>query len=57
MLSKGIHELSEENCLEYFTVVRDIIELILDEREFDRQRRDKKKQAQDKLSQMLSKVK
>lgn len=57
VLSKGIHELSEENCLEYFTVVREIIELILDEREFDRQRREKKKQAQNKLSQIVSEVK
>lgn len=31
ILSKGIHELSEEECLGYFDVMRNSIELILDE--------------------------
>jgi len=38
VLSKGIHELSEDECLEYFSVVREIIELILDEFEFARKK-------------------
>lgn len=32
ILSKGIHELSEEDCLEYFEPVKVAIELILDEK-------------------------
>ena len=32
ILSKGIHELSEEECLEYFPVTKFAIELILDEK-------------------------
>ena len=31
ILSKGLHELSEENCLEYFLTMKDSIRLILDE--------------------------
>ncbi len=31
VLSKGIHELSEEECLRYFPVIRESIEAILDE--------------------------
>jgi len=32
ILSKGIHSLTEEECLEYFDVVKAGIELILDEK-------------------------
>ncbi|MFJ7647732.1 hypothetical protein ACIQ1H_09290 [Lysinibacillus sp. NPDC097279] len=32
ILSKGIHELNEEECLEYFSVTKNAIELILDEK-------------------------
>lgn len=32
ILSKGIHELSEEECLEYFPITKAAIELILDEK-------------------------
>ncbi len=31
ILSKGIHELSEEECLQYFKLMKIGIELILDE--------------------------
>lgn len=31
ILSKGIHELSEEECLKYFIPIKNGIELILDE--------------------------
>lgn len=57
VLSKGIHELSEEECLEYFSVVREIIELILDEREFLRQQEEKKKRARSNLSKLAGKLK
>ena len=44
ILSKGIHELSEEECLKYFNSIKIGIELILDERikEHDRQKKEKK---------------
>lgn len=57
VLSKGIHELPEEECLKYFSVVREIIELILDEREFTRQREEKKKQARNNLSKIAGELK
>lgn len=57
VLSKGIHELPEEECLKYFSVVREIIELILDEREYARQKEEKKKQARNKLSSIAGELK
>ena len=56
VLSKGIHELSEEECLKYFSVVREIIELILDEREFLRQQEEKKKVARSNLSKIAGEL-
>ena len=32
ILSKGVHELSEDECKEYFTVLRESIEMIVDEK-------------------------
>ena len=32
ILSKGIHELAEDECLKYFNVIKEGIELILDEK-------------------------
>jgi len=57
VLSKGIHELSEEDCLKYFSVVRQIIELILDDFEFARQKEEKKKLAHNKLAQIAGEIK
>ena len=57
VLSKGIHELSEDDCLKYFSVVREVIELILDEREYLRQKDEKKKQARNKLSSIAGELK
>ena len=57
VLSKGIHELPEEECLKYFSVVREIIELILDEREYVRQKEEKKKQARSRLSSIAGELK
>ena len=57
VLSKGIHELSEDDCLKYFSVVRDVIELILDEREYLRQKEEKKKQTRNKLSSIAGELK
>jgi hypothetical protein len=41
ILSKGVHSLSEDECLKYFTVVKTGIELILDEK-IEREEREKK---------------
>ena len=40
MLSKGIHELSEEECLQYFTPLRDLMFLILEE-DLEKEKKDK----------------
>jgi hypothetical protein len=45
ILSKGLHELSEEECLRYFASVKLGIELVLDEKLHEEQRKDKIKQA------------
>lgn len=57
VLSAGIHTLSEEDCLEYFSVVRMVIELILDEREHARLMKLKKKTAMEKLGVIAGEVK
>lgn len=41
ILSKGIHELSENDCLEYFPTVKLGVELILDEKLEEKRRQDK----------------
>ncbi|EJL6424376.1 hypothetical protein NMS20_003640 [Vibrio cholerae] len=53
ILSKGIHELSEQECLNAFPVVKVGIELILDERIEAKQRKEKLESAQ-KAMQALS---
>ena len=57
VLSKGIHELSEEECLNYFTIVQQIIELILDEFEYTRQKEEKKKETRNKLAAIAGELK
>lgn len=49
VLSKGIHELSEEECLKYFAAVKISIEMILDEKLELKKRTDKIKAAQSAL--------
>lgn len=56
VLSKGIHELPEEDCLKYFSVVREIIELILDEFEFARQKEEKIKAAKNRLTAVAGEI-
>lgn len=41
ILSKGIHELSEEECLEYYPAAKGVIELVLDERVEQEERKHK----------------
>ena len=52
ILSKGIHELSEQECLELFPVMKTSIEYILDEIKARRELEEKKK----KLSEQINKV-
>jgi hypothetical protein len=55
ILSKGIHELSEDECLELFPVMLISIELILDEKLETLERTNKIKSASKSISNILSK--
>lgn len=57
VLSKGIHELSENECLQYFPVVRQLIELILDELEYEWRKGKKKEQTHKQLAQIAGIIK
>ena len=56
VLSACIHELSENDCLKYFSVVRQVIELILDEQEHIRLKEEKKKRARNELGRIAGEV-
>lgn len=57
VISKGIHELSEEECLAYFPVVKDCIFMILDEWEEIRKKQEKEKTVNAALSKIASIIK
>lgn len=57
ILSKGIHELSEEECKEYFSILRESIEMILDEKLEAHQKELKKASIRQTLSQISGKLK
>lgn len=57
ILSKGIHELSEEVCNEYFSILKESIEMILDEKLEAHQKELKKKSIQQTLSQIVGEIK
>lgn len=57
ILSKGIHELSEEECKEYFSILRESIEMILDEKLEANQKELKKESIKQTLSQIAGKLK
>lgn len=57
ILSKGIHELKEEECLAYFPVVKDCIYMILDEWEDMRRKREKEQTITSELSKIASRIK
>lgn len=57
ILSKGIHELSEEKCLAYFDIMRNSIELILDERLDAIQKAEKIKKASNALNAIQAQIK
>ena len=57
ILSKGIHELSEEECLAYFPVLRDCIYTIMQQWEERRKIEEGKKELQKSLSGIESEIK
>ena len=57
ILSKGIHELSEEECLDYFPTVKLAVELILDEKLEQKRRNDKIELAKKSLNKIHSDIK
>lgn len=57
ILSLGIHELKEDDCLAYFDTVRVGIEIILDEKLEEQKRQEKIKAAQKQISDLHGKLK
>lgn len=56
ILSKGIHELSEEECLSYFIVVKDCLLMIFDEWAQEKEKRNKANSIRSGLSRIASKL-
>ena len=57
IISKGVHELSEEECIEYFPVMKDSILLILNQWEKKRKEIATKKRLNASISKIASKIK
>lgn len=57
ILSKGIHELGEEECKKYFPILKASIELILDEKLEAYQKEKRKKEIGNALSQIAGEIK
>lgn len=57
VLSKGIHELSEDECKSYFDPLKIIVELILDQRIAQIERLKKEKEAKNGLSKIIGDIK
>jgi hypothetical protein len=57
LLSKGIHELSEEECIDHFATLKIGIELILDEKIEKREREQKIQEAKVALQKVAEKIK
>lgn len=56
IISKGIHELSEEDCIEYFPVVKECIFMILEKWEQERKKKEAEKQLGSALARIASKM-
>lgn len=56
ILSKGIHELSEEECLQYFETVKIGIEQILDEKIIQKEKIDKAAKAREAIQKIHGKI-
>lgn len=57
ILSKGIHELEEEECLTYYECMRNSIELILNERLVQIEKKKKEEQVKKSIQEIASKIK
>ena len=57
ILSKGIHELTEEECRKYFPIVRNGIEFILDEHLVEEERMRKIRATEVAITQVTTKLK
>ena len=57
ILSKGIHELTEEECITYFPVLKDCLYMILDQWEEMRKREEKEKEICAALSKIATNIK
>lgn len=57
IISKGIHELTENECKEYFPVLRKCLEFVLTDLEAKRETEQKKKEMQNTLGQIAGKMK
>ena len=57
IVSKGIHELSEEECLQFFPILRDSIFMILEKWEEERKRIETEKRLAASLSKISSEIK
>ena len=57
ILSKGLHKLDEEECLEYFDVVKAGIEEILDEKLAEEERKKRRDSVQQKIGAIGGKLK
>lgn len=56
ILSKGVHELSEEECLKYFNPLKLSIELILDQRIEIEQKKNKDQKIKDELAKITQEI-
>lgn len=57
ILSKGIHELDENTCLEYFETMKLGIEIILDQKLEKKKQKEKEEEAKKRIAQLNSKLK
>jgi NifB/MoaA-like Fe-S oxidoreductase len=57
ILSKGIHELTEQECMDSFHVIRVGIELMLDEKLGELQRKKKVKLAENNIAKLAHQIK
>ena len=57
ILSKGIHELDENTCLEYFETMKLGIEIILDQKLEKKKQKEKEEEAKKRIAQLNGKLK
>lgn len=56
ILSNGVHELEEEDCLKYFSPIKLSIELILDQKIEEDNKRKKEKQVKDEIKKITAEI-